>query len=96
MIHISELEHRRVHRVTDVVQVGQEIEVKVLAVEPQKRRIALSLKALSAKPESAPAPKDEDLSPGGGAQYERKRKGPLKGGTAGGGGESSLFRFGGK
>ncbi len=95
MIHISELEHKRVHRVTDVVQVGQEVDVKVLSVEPQKRRIALSLKALSAKPENAPPPKDEDLAPSGGSQYERKRKGPLKGGTAGGGGESSLFRFGG-
>lgn len=95
MIHISELEHKRVHRVTDVVQVGQEVDVKVLTVEPQKRRIALSLKALSAKPESAAPPKDEDLAPGGGASYERKRKGPLKGGTAGGGGES-LFHFGGK
>lgn len=94
MIHISELEHRRVHRVTDVIQVGQEVDVKVLSVEPQKRRIALSLKALSAKPENAPPPKDEDLAPSAGAQYERKRKGPLKGGTAGGGGDSSLFRFG--
>lgn len=95
MIHISELEHKRVHRVTDVVQVGQEVDVKVLTVEPQKRRIALSLKALSARPESAAPPKDEDLAPGAGALYERKRKGPLKGGTAGGGGDNSLFRFGG-
>ncbi|MFO1021074.1 MAG: S1 RNA-binding domain-containing protein [Planctomycetales bacterium] len=91
MIHISELDHKRVHRVTDVVKLGQEVEVKVLSVDRDKRRIALSLKALSAKPENAPKPKDEDLAPGGGAAYERKRKGPLKGGTAGGGGESFLF-----
>ena len=70
------------------------IAYSIAARHLQKRRIALSLKALSAKPENAPPPKDEDLAPSGGSQYERKRKGPLKGGTAGGGGESSLFRFG--
>src|SRR5262249_44313767 len=34
MVHISELDHKRVHRVTDVVQVGQEVDVKVLSVDP--------------------------------------------------------------
>jgi small subunit ribosomal protein S1 len=87
MVHISELDHRRVHRVTDVVQVGQEIDVKVLSVDPAKKRIALSLKALVARPEAAPKKSDEDLSPSGGALYERKRKEPLRGGgTESGGG----------
>lgn len=90
LIHISELEHRRVHRVTDVVKEGQEVRTKVLSVDLAKRRIALSLKALQARPESAPRKEDADLAPSGAAAYERKRKGPLKGGTAGGGG-SGLF-----
>ena len=43
------------------------------------------MKALKQKPEK---PKDEDLSPGKGETYERKRKEPLRGGktTNGGGG----------
>jgi small subunit ribosomal protein S1 len=86
MIHISELDHKRVHRVTDVVQVGQEIEVKVLSVDPSKKRIALSLKALTARPEAAPRKTDEDLAPSGGTVYERKRKEPLKGGGTESGG----------
>lgn len=90
LIHISELEYRRVHRVTDVVKEGQEVRAKVLSVDLAKRRIALSLKALQAKPEMAPRKEDADLAPSGAAPYERKRKGPLKGGTAGGGG-SGLF-----
>ncbi len=90
LIHISELEYRRVHRVTDVVQEGQELRTKVLSVDLAKRRIALSLKALQAKPESAPRKDDADLAPSGATPYERKRKGPLKGGTAGGGG-AGLF-----
>ena len=72
MIHISELDHRRVPRVTDIVQVS---------VDRDKKRIALSLKALTARPESQRKKvSDEDLAPGGGQAYERKRKGPLKGG----------------
>jgi small subunit ribosomal protein S1 len=86
MIHISELDHRRVHRVTDILQVGKEVDVQVLSVDPDKKRIALSLKALVAKPEREAKKSDEDLSPGGGAAYERKRKGPLKGGGTGSGG----------
>ncbi|MES2793011.1 MAG: S1 RNA-binding domain-containing protein [Planctomycetota bacterium] len=90
LIHISELEYRRVQRVTDVVKEGQEVRTKVLSVDLPKRRIALSLKALQARPESAPRKDDADLAPGGAVPYERKRKGPLKGGTAGGGG-AGLF-----
>ena len=86
MVHISELDHKRVHRVTDVVQVGQEVDVKILTVDTGKKRIALSLKALIARPEAAPKKTDEDLAPSGGSPYERKRKEPLKGGGTGSGG----------
>lgn len=86
MVHISELDHRRVHRVTDVLNVDQEVDVKVLSVDVAKKRIALSVKALIDKPEAAPKKSDEDLAPSGGALYERKRKEPLKGGGTGSGG----------
>lgn len=86
MVHISELDHRRVHRVTDVLQVGQELDLQVLSVDLDKRRISLSLKALMARPEREAKKSDEDLAPSGGATYERKRKGPLKGGGTGSGG----------
>jgi small subunit ribosomal protein S1 len=75
-----------VHRVTDVLQVGQEVDVKVLTVDPDKKRIALSVKALIARPEAAPKKSDEDLAPSGGTPYERKRKEPLKGGGTESGG----------
>ncbi len=87
LIHISELDHRRVKRVTEVLSVGQEIQAAVLEVEPDRQRISLSLKALKEKPEQ---PKDEDLAPGKGQAYVSKRKEPLKGGTGGTGG-TGLF-----
>lgn len=83
LIHISELDHKRVKRVGEVLNVGQEVQAQVLEVNPERQRISLSLKALKAKPEE---PKDEDLSPGKGQAYERKRKEPLRGGTGGNGG----------
>ena len=52
LVHISELEHRRVMRVTDVVQAGQEVDLKVLSVDLDKRRISLSKKALIERPQS--------------------------------------------
>jgi small subunit ribosomal protein S1 len=78
LVHISELDHKRVKRVTDVLQVGQTVEAQVLEADPVRRRISLSLKACKPAPE---APKDEDFAPSKGQSYERKRKSDLKGGT---------------
>ncbi|MDF1746578.1 MAG: S1 RNA-binding domain-containing protein [Gimesia sp.] len=75
LIHISEVDHRRIKRVTEVLNVGQEISAKVLEVDTNRKRISLSLKALTDKPEDAKAEEQP--------AYERKRKGPLLGGNAG-------------
>ena len=87
LVHISELDYRRVRRVTEVLKEGQTTDAKVLEVDPVKKRISLSVKALK---EAPVAPSDEDLAPGAGQAYVApKRKGPLKGGkgpaTTGGG-----------
>jgi small subunit ribosomal protein S1 len=66
--------------VEEVLKAGQTVDVQVLEVDPKRKRISLSVKALRAKPE---APKDEDLAPGKGEVHERKFKGPLKGGIGG-------------
>ncbi|MAG93931.1 MAG: 30S ribosomal protein S1 [Planctomycetaceae bacterium] len=92
LIHISELDYRRVNKVTDVVKEGQELDVKVLQVDLDKKRISLSLKQTMdrpAAPKREPKPKDEDLAPSAGEAYERKRTEPLKGGT--GSSDGGLF-----
>ncbi len=78
MIHISELEHRRVKQVTDVVQVDQEVDVKVLDFDGHKKRIALSIKALKAAPESEKKAEDEAIPA---PVVKRVPRGALKGGT---------------
>lgn len=81
LVHISELDHRRVKRVSEVLNVDDMAEVQVLEVDPKKKRVSLSVKALKAQPEPIEKPKDEDLAPGKGESYERKRQSPLRGGT---------------
>ncbi len=60
LIHISELAPQRVYRVRDVVQVGQEVQVLVLSIDPAQRRISLSLKGAAAKAQPAPTPEPEE------------------------------------
>lgn len=46
MIHVSELATHRVEEVTEIVKLGEEVEVKVLGVDSRKKQIKLSMKAL--------------------------------------------------
>ena len=50
MVHISEICHERVAKVTDKIQEGETVKVKVLEVDKQGR-VRLSMKALEEKPE---------------------------------------------
>ncbi len=51
LLHISELEWRRVGNVEDVLQSGQEVEVKLIEVDKRSGKLKLSRKALLPKPE---------------------------------------------
>jgi 4-hydroxy-3-methylbut-2-enyl diphosphate reductase len=57
LVHISQLAHRHVARAEEVVHPGDEVRVKVISVDPNARRIGLSIKELEPKPEPKPAPK---------------------------------------
>jgi small subunit ribosomal protein S1 len=48
LLHISQMSHRPVSRPEDVVQVNDELTLKVIRVDPNERRIGLSLKELAA------------------------------------------------
>lgn len=51
LLHVSELAWERTDKVTDVVQLGDVIEVKHLGIDPKTRKERVSLKALLPKPE---------------------------------------------
>ena len=74
LIHISELSESRVRAVTDVLQEGQEVEVRVLKVDREAQRVSLSLRP----PRTGPAGR------GAAATQDKKtqRKRPLRGGLS--------------
>lgn len=50
LVHISELSPERVNKVTDIVQVGEEVKVKVLGFD-DRGKVKLSMKAVAAAPQ---------------------------------------------
>ena len=46
LVHVSELAHRFVKDPGEVAKVGDRVQVKVLSVDPARKRIGLSIKAL--------------------------------------------------
>ena len=53
LIHISELAEQRIEKPEDIVSVGEELNLKVIHLDPTERRIGLSLKAARAEQERA-------------------------------------------
>jgi small subunit ribosomal protein S1 len=60
LVHISELSHGRVFRVSDVVHENDMIEAKVLSIDAEQQRISLSMKAIQARPEPKRSQKEEE------------------------------------
>lgn len=60
LVHISELAHQRVWRVSDFIKEGDQVEAKVLSVDLDQKRISLSMKALSINPEVLKKQQDDE------------------------------------
>lgn len=80
LVHISEIANHRVSNVASFLSEGQAVDVKVLSIDPDSQKIALSIKQAQHKAEEA-APEDEEteLEP---AQpvIRPQHSGPLRGG----------------
>jgi small subunit ribosomal protein S1 len=76
LIHISELDNRRVRTAGDVVTAGQEVKVRVLEVDKDARRVSLSLRRASEP--AAPAPAAAAPEPT--ATGKKKKRPELRGG----------------
>jgi len=50
LLHVGDIAWNRINKQGDVLTPGQEIEVKVLKIDPEKRRIAVGMKQLLAQP----------------------------------------------
>jgi len=94
LVHISELATRRIRSVADVVKEGEQVECRVLAIDPHEQKLALSIKALAPPPaakHAASEPEPEEAEPEAPPPPRKQRTTPLKGGV---GGDSDGSRFG--
>jgi len=62
LVHISELSNRFIKEPSEAVKTGQIVKVKVLSVDTKAKRIALSIKQLTA-PAPRPAPQPQKAQP---------------------------------
>lgn len=58
LIHISQIANRRIGKPEDVLTVGDVVDAKITAIDEEKHKISLSIRALS---EPAPAPVEEEV-----------------------------------
>jgi small subunit ribosomal protein S1 len=98
LVHISEICYKRIAQVSDALQVGDFVDVQILAIDREKRKISLSIKRLTPDPreeakrqrdaESAAAEAAAEAQAEAEAAAVRERikknrpKGPLKGGLS--------------
>jgi small subunit ribosomal protein S1 len=50
LLHVSDIAHTRISKPEDVLTVGQELQVKILKIDPETKKISLGLKQLQAEP----------------------------------------------
>jgi small subunit ribosomal protein S1 len=50
LLHVSDISHSRIGKPEDVLSVGQELQVRILKIDPETKKISLGLKQLQAEP----------------------------------------------
>ena len=56
LLHVSQIQRERVEKPSDVLTRGQEVTCKVIEMDPDAKKISLSMKALLPRPERKPRP----------------------------------------
>jgi len=71
LVHVSEISHNYVKNPSEVLNIGDEVEAKILDVDRHKKQIRLSIKAATPKPEEVPV---EVVKPEPRKEHNRKSK----------------------
>ena len=50
LVHISEIHHKRINNVSEALQIGDWVDVMILAIDQEKRKMSLSIKQLTPDP----------------------------------------------
>ncbi len=73
LLHISEIDWKRTGKVEDVLQEGDEVEVKLIDIDPKTGKLKLSRKALLPKPEGGSAEQGGGDRRGGNDRRDNRR-----------------------
>ena len=79
LVHISQLAHERVNKVTDVVRMGDKVEVKLIKIDDMGR-LDFSRKALLERPAGMPEGSNENVGRSGNGRPDRGRRPGGRGG----------------
>ena len=60
LLHISEVSKEKIKKLESVISIGQDLDVKIVKIEPEARKIGLSLKGVEGAPEPAPEVESKD------------------------------------
>jgi small subunit ribosomal protein S1 len=77
LVHISELDNRRVRAASDVVKPGQEVKARIMEIDKDSRRISLSVRR-AVEPEKPATPAPEAAAAA--APVKKKKRPELRGG----------------
>lgn len=72
LIHISEISRERIEKPSDVLELGAEVDARIIAIDEEKQKVSLSIKALiepAAPADVAEDEEDDDVSYGDGVVY---------------------------
>ena len=70
LIHISQIANKRIEKPADILSVGEKVEAKITAIDFDKKRVSLSMRALLPEDEQAPAKVAEDAADDAAAEAE--------------------------
>ncbi len=62
LIHISQIANKRIEKPADVLSVGETVEAKITAIDFDKKRVSLSMRALLPEDEQAPTEAAEEVA----------------------------------
>ncbi|MBQ7408820.1 MAG: 4-hydroxy-3-methylbut-2-enyl diphosphate reductase [Clostridia bacterium] len=61
LVHVSQISHEWLENPTSALKVGEEVEAKIIAIDHEKEKITLSIKAMTPAPEVQAKPKKEKV-----------------------------------
>ena len=78
LVHVSQISHEWLENPTSALKVGEEVEAKIIAIDHEKEKITLSIKAMTPAPENAGKAPRKDRSENAEGEEEKTSRKPRR------------------